>query len=206
MSGSSSFRKVSAGSTHSCALDTSGQAFCWGSDTYGALGVGATGPRAIPTATNTAARFESIAAGEGMTCALTAGAAAHCWGINLSGRRGFATGIPQDAGLSPTPIPGGNTWLSIGKGGLQHNCGFLAGPALRCWGGNDAGQIGLPQGGLNFPYTAVAGSFTKVTTGILHTCALDTGGTVYCWGDRTRGALGDGKLGFSPAPVRVGGN
>ncbi len=204
--GSALFRKISVGTEHSCALDTNGQAFCWGRDTWGALGVGAGGARAVPTATNTAARFESIAAGEELTCALTGGGIAHCWGLNFSGRRGFATGIPQDEGLSPTPIPGGNTWQSIGKGGLQHNCGILAGSALRCWGGNESGQLGVPQGGLNYPYTVVPGSFVKVTTGILHSCALDTAGTVYCWGDRTRGALGDGRLGFRHAAVRVGGS
>jgi len=204
VAGSSLFRKISLGDAHSCALDTNSQAFCWGQDTYGALGVGAAGARSTPTATNTAARFDAIAAGDQLTCALTSAGVAYCWGLNLSGRRGFPTGIPQDPGLSPTPIPGGNTWLTIGKGGLQHNCGFLSGGALRCWGGNEEGQLGVPQGGLNFPYTAVPGTFSRVTPGRLHTCAIGPGGTVYCWGDRTRGALGDGRLGFSPAPVRVG--
>lgn len=204
VTGSAAFTQAAAGHTHSCALNSGGQAFCWGYDFYGALGLGVYGGSATPAPTNTGVRFTSLAAGDGLTCARTAASAGYCWGINLSGRRGFATGIPQDAGFSPTVLPGGQLWTALAKGGEQHNCGITAGSTLRCWGGNEEGQLGIPRSGANVPYTTVPGAFKRVTTGSTHTCALDSAGVIYCWGERVRGSLGDGLLGYRHVAVRVG--
>ncbi len=92
---------VSVGHDHACALDSAGQAFCWGSNYAGQLGattgqkcgiVGESGHRSCyPTASDTpvaaggAMRFAAISAGRSRTCALDASGRAFCWGDDLPG-------------------------------------------------------------------------------------------------------------------------
>ncbi len=205
VTGSAGFTAVSNGSSHACALNASGQALCWGADQHGALGVGTRGERLLPTATLTDERFSSIHAGHGFTCALTSAGRSFCWGINIGGRRGFATGVPQDPGLSPTATPGNHTWRQIGKGGSVHNCGIMTSGQLSCWGFNTTGQVGVPWFNGYVPFASVqnSGGFTKVTVGTDHNCALGSGGAIYCWGELERGSIGNGRMGHQHVPVRA---
>ncbi len=90
--------RISAGAWHTCARLTSGQARCWGSNTFGALGDGTTTNRTRPvTVTNsggTAALTAAtvVSAGEYRhSCALVDGDRAACWGYNSSGQLGDGT-------------------------------------------------------------------------------------------------------------------
>ena len=40
MAGDRSYTTITAGNAHTCALDTAGKAWCWGSDGYGRVGDG----------------------------------------------------------------------------------------------------------------------------------------------------------------------
>jgi len=81
---------ISAGTWHSCAI-TSGQAYCWGDNSYGRLGNNSTTQSNVPFAVYTAGVLNSktitaIAAGNS-TCGL-ANSRAYCWGYNYSGQLG----------------------------------------------------------------------------------------------------------------------
>ncbi|HEY8795081.1 MAG TPA: hypothetical protein VIM15_09075, partial [Gemmatimonadaceae bacterium] len=73
------FAVVSAGATHTCALATTGAAFCWGANDRGQLGDGASGDSALaPVAVAGGLTFTQISAGSQFTCALTQSGAAYC--------------------------------------------------------------------------------------------------------------------------------
>ncbi|MCL1876799.1 hypothetical protein FWF74_02090, partial [Candidatus Saccharibacteria bacterium] len=46
-------KQISAGYDHTCALDSTGQAYCWGNNSYGKLGNNSYGNSSVPVAVNT---------------------------------------------------------------------------------------------------------------------------------------------------------
>src|SRR5690606_10612943 len=67
--------------------------------------------------------------------------------------------------------------------GGTHTCMIGADGLIRCWGGNDAGQLG---DGTRTRRTAAAatvpqGPFATVVAGMAHVCALDVEGRALCW-------------------------
>ena len=85
-----SFQSITAGDKHTCALTTTGQAYCWGINQYGRLGNNSTTNSSIPAAVQMPAgvSFQSIAAGYYHTCAITTTGQAYCWGYGGSGQLG----------------------------------------------------------------------------------------------------------------------
>jgi Regulator of chromosome condensation (RCC1) repeat len=106
--GGAGFTQLETGFTHSCALNGSGQAFCWGTNTNGQLGTNSTTPSLVPAAVSGPTTFAQIAAGQFHSCALTAAGAAWCWGT--SGATGDANGVgstrltPVQVALADSPI------------------------------------------------------------------------------------------------------
>ena len=78
--------QITAGDVHTCVLDSSGAAYCWGWNVNGDLGDGSTVGSDVPVAVNTSGvlagkDLTQITAGE-HTCALDSTGAAYCWGFN----------------------------------------------------------------------------------------------------------------------------
>ncbi len=142
---------LAAGEAHTCALTTAGAAYCWGSNAYGQLGkaVSASALRdSLPqpvTATGIPA-FSRLYAGENHTCGISTTGETWCWGRNDAGQLGRASGT------NPAPISG-VSFRSMALGEL-HSCGVIGTPGaagsgtqatageVRCWGGNEYGQLG----------------------------------------------------------------
>jgi alpha-tubulin suppressor-like RCC1 family protein len=77
----------------------------------------------------------------------------------------------------------------------------LDGDELRCFGANDAGQLGV-DGASGPEPRQVAGSWLAVSTGAEHTCAIAGDRTVRCWGANDSGQLGhEGAAGSSDPSV-----
>ena len=94
--------QVSAGFTHTCAVNGT-DAFCWGANGAGQLGIGGFGGRFSPArvqpATGTTISFSKISAGNRHTCAMASGGGIFCWGLNDKGQVGIgATTAPPLAG------------------------------------------------------------------------------------------------------------
>ncbi len=143
VAGAHVFTSISAGAEHTCGLKANGEAWCWGSGTWGKLGTGAAvGPTPAPVQVVGGLTFARIEAGGDHTCGLTTSGAAWCWGANFSGQLGDNT--TTDA-TSPRAVQGGFVYTALSAGG-QHTCGVTTIGTLLCWGRNASGQLGVGAG------------------------------------------------------------
>jgi alpha-tubulin suppressor-like RCC1 family protein len=90
VSGNVRFATLSAGPEHTCGLDATGNAYCWGSNEGWQLGDETTLSRTVPTLAAGGIRFRSLATGYYRTCGIGTDGFAYCWGLNYQG--GLGTG------------------------------------------------------------------------------------------------------------------
>lgn len=100
VSGISNVIQVSAGANHTCAVVQGGQAYCWGSASWGQVGNGTTsGIVTSPAQVSGAQQFRSISAGLRHTCGIDTSNISWCWGSNVFG----ALGNELQAAVRATP-------------------------------------------------------------------------------------------------------
>jgi alpha-tubulin suppressor-like RCC1 family protein len=134
--------------SHTCAIATSGLAYCWGSNRSGQLGTGIVGDSsASPVAVSGGLTFSKLSAGSRHTCGITTAGAIYCWGNNqdLELGRGPPTGGSGASGV-PQVVTGGSlpasvTFSSVAAG-TRHSCGVGNDGAAYCWGSNVFGALG----------------------------------------------------------------
>lgn len=188
---------ISVGSTHACALDEFGVAYCWGHGRYGQLGRG-------PLVTQSDARpvldmpekLVQLTAGLSQSCGLTESGKAYCWG---NGTRGTAT---VTAPFRPLPVDQSTSgdFQSIDAEG-NYVCGLRVDGQTYCWGqflytGSVAPEP-FPTSYLRAPKAidqSHSGPFSKIAVGTFHACGLNMNGQAYCWGYNGLGHLGNGSL------------
>jgi alpha-tubulin suppressor-like RCC1 family protein len=208
------FRQVSAGgglydfesrepfAGHSCGVTTTDEAFCWGPNTVGQLGIGGTsgGRVASPTRVAGAHRFRQIEAGSAYTCAVTTTNRAFCWG---NGRQGQIGDGKTYLRFSPSAVAGGHSFERITTGEF-HTCAETTLNRAYCWG---TGGIGDGTTTRRLTPVAVAGGlfFSQVSAGFSHTCGKTHTGVAYCWGWNFYGQLGDGTTTDRNQPAAVAG-
>lgn len=213
--GSLAYSWIAAGKSHTCALDTQRQAYCWGEGGDGQLGRDSTGDSNSPVAVDSTEQFRSIEAGTTFTCALTTDDRALCWG---SGGRGeLGDGRQQDSNV-PVPVAGGLRFASLTVAGedapgfnpAQHACALTYAGDAYCWGSNEYGQLGTSDAGLARALEpvsvdqSVSGPLVELIAGFGFTCARDENDGAWCWGFDGTGELGAGPgRQDSPTPVRV---
>ncbi|CAK9043142.1 Ultraviolet-B receptor UVR8 (Protein UV-B RESISTANCE 8) (RCC1 domain-containing protein UVR8) [Durusdinium trenchii] len=174
---------VTAGGLHSCAVEVSGRAKCWGKGEDGQLGFGGRSRRhdARPVAQLGVAL--DVRAGGSHTCALEAGGAVRCWGWGEFGQLG--NGRTRDS-LYPLRVQHLDSAIAICSGGL-HSCAVETGGSVKCWGWGERGQLGSFNGTQRssspFP-VEIEGieDAIDVACGYQHSCAMSQNTTV-CWGD-----------------------
>jgi alpha-tubulin suppressor-like RCC1 family protein len=146
---------AAVGGTFGCALDASGNAYCWGSIPGGALGLGlspdggvaCTLPSGADTCYPTPAKvvggltFTALAAGYSHVCAITASGDAYCWGQSYSGATGVGALPGATYVTTPTLVVGGLRFASIAAGNAN-TCGITLEGEAWCWGEALFGEIG----------------------------------------------------------------
>jgi alpha-tubulin suppressor-like RCC1 family protein len=214
---------LTTGGIHSCGVQVTGNAYCWGTIDLG-LGRRTTWG-GTPVVVSGGLGFLGIDAGRSHTCAVTGIGTTYCWGPNEFGQLG-----DENAGkVSSTPVlvHGGVNFVSVSAGG-DHACGLTTTGTAYCWGFNGTGQLGDTTT-VNCPGTftgtwpcsptplRVEGSlvFRNVSAGESHTCGVTTGNVGYCWGNNIDfqlggsttercAATGGGLCSTTPIPVAGG--
>lgn len=143
VAGGHTFETVTAGRWHTCAIDDTGQAWCWGRNDRGQLGSAVVDSSSVPVAVTDPAggpvTWAALTAGAVHTCGVTTGGAGYCWGANQVGQLG--TGGTADSVAVPAPIAGELTWTEL-NAGESATCGVSSAGEAYCWGFNNNGQVG----------------------------------------------------------------
>ncbi len=93
---------VSAGQSHTCAVDVSEQIHCWGRNNDGQLGVDTVGDNADePETVDGVDDVRRVAAGGNHTCVVAGAGDVYCWGRNDEGQLGDGT---FDGRSTPEPV------------------------------------------------------------------------------------------------------
>ena len=180
----------------------------WGRGARQRLGVGSTSAalrRALPLTPASPARSK-------------------CWGDNDYGQLGLGdTRWRNDASELGANLPSvdlGSGWTAVEvAAGSYHTCARLqngAEQALKCWGYNDYGQLGLGdttsrgslggQMGDSLPAVQLGAGRTAVALALggLNSCALLDNASVKCWGDTNHRGGEGGEMGDSLPAVDLG--
>ncbi|PKP96305.1 MAG: hypothetical protein CVT74_17430 [Alphaproteobacteria bacterium HGW-Alphaproteobacteria-13] len=119
-------------------MRSDGAVWCWGANDYhqvGPMDGDVTMPTAVPGVTGAVA----VVAGAWHTCALLTGGQVLCWGRN--NHRQMGNSSTEAIQATPAPVADLGNVVALGAGN-DHTCAVLNSGLVRCWGRNDAGQLG----------------------------------------------------------------
>lgn len=188
------FNFVSCSTTHAIALDDSGNAYAWGYNVGGELGVGDYLNRNAPTSVVQDEAFISVACGKNTSCAITSEGVLYLWGNNISSK----TPKTNDSITARFKYIESCNTLSAG---ITYD-GFAY-----TWGSaNTYGQLGNDVSGSIYPTAVNQDSnirYTEVHCGLYFCIALTTHGIAHGWGYNQFYQLGTGDNVNSPYPKEV---
>jgi len=131
--------------SHSCAISSSDELYCWGSNGNGQLGDGsysnANTPQVVQLQSSSTNKAVDASVGRfGTSCAVLEDSSTYCWGINARGYLGDGTWQDSTTPVSVS-LPEGSEVLEISSG-IEHSCVLLASDQIMCWGFGNWGLIG----------------------------------------------------------------
>lgn len=130
---------VAAGDTHTCAVRSGGEVWCWGDGPEGQLGNGSSMSTSTPLQVAGISDATDVEASGTHTCVLRMGGRVSCWGANDEGQLGDGT---TTGGASVVDVAGvaNAVQLTIANG---RNCVMRDDDAILCWGGTgrDYGSV-----------------------------------------------------------------
>jgi hypothetical protein len=135
----------------------------------------------------------------GDLCARRSDGAIQCMGINFYGELGYGHTDPVEDAVAAGDIPVGGRVTRLAASGTL-TCAILEAGNVRCWGGNDYGQLGYGHtdqlgdepGELPTPDIDLGGPAQAIAVSDYHVCGLLADDTVRCWGSGYGGLLGYG--------------
>ena len=176
----SNVKAIDAGGWRSCAVVEDGKVKCWGGHYSGETFDGVIYPDIIEGLTD----IVDVAVGTSHSCALLQSGGMRCWGSNSVGQLGDGNLAAESPVVNVSGLDSGVAAIALGA---SHSCALLNTGELRCWGSNDAGELGdgnvaasqpLPVTVVGLPQGVKA-----IAAGGSTTCALLEAGEVYCWGE-----------------------
>jgi hypothetical protein len=204
--GNHAFSQISAAGSHSCAITTTGEAWCWGTNSLGQLGTGNQTPSSSPVAVAGNLKFRQVSTYTVNTCGVTTSGSAYCWGEGWSGILGNGQDLNSNV---PVPVSGGHTFASVSVG-LWMACGVTTQGDGYCWGeGGDALGTGTSLGQSSTPVLVAGGmKWKSINAGGFIACGVTVTSAGYCWGGNSSGALGVGPAvrDGSNQPIAIAGS
>lgn len=195
-----SFKKVSCGSQHTCAMNQKNDVYCWGSNLNGRLGINSDEeklnlPKKIDTKELTDNEyFKDITTGLSHTCGVTNFGNIYCWGDNSDGQLGRGN---TDSGFSypvKTSDPSfDNLFFKQVVTQNNHNCALDGEGHAYCWGKNSNNQTGTDTPGFQLTANKVEPSeiFVELSLGGIFSCGITNSKDVKCWGQQVSGTFGN---------------
>ncbi|MBI4403814.1 MAG: hypothetical protein HY537_06625 [Deltaproteobacteria bacterium] len=233
--GTSKAITISAGSNHSCAILDDDTVTCWGNNDNGQLGLGLLNSGNTLKIGDAAGEVGSafvqlgsrkplaLATGHQHSCALLEDGYVKCWGYSYNGQLGRADEYWSDTygraiGVSPdqtfmdvdlgTHLDGSRLKAIQITAGKTHTCALLDDGSVKCWGSNNAGQLGQTDYESERGWTigdignalepSTLGAAAKwISAGWEHTCAVLVTNEIKCWGRNSSGQLGQESWDFA---------
>ncbi|UOF00169.1 RCC1 domain-containing protein [Bdellovibrio reynosensis] len=206
-----SVETIAAGAAATCAVKVNvavKEVYCWGSDSNGIVGSGASTriPRLIASITTTKA--VKLYVGYESACYIHDGET-KCWGTRTANKS-----LPLNVAVNtvvntPTVVPelAGATEMSLS---FYSGCATLS-TTVKCWGADISGLASSNPTVLNVPTNSYPWSYgvaTSITIGSpldvnmpVHACGITNLGDLKCWGMSLSGEGHDAFILKSPTPV-----
>ena len=127
-------RAVSAGGSHTVAIDNGKNLWAWGNNSSGQLGDGTTIPKISPV--QVMSDVKTVSAGYSHTVAIKEDGSVWAWGESNYGQLGDGTTTDR---LYPVKI--GDKWAEV-SAGSEHTVAIKRDKILWAWGWNNNGQLG----------------------------------------------------------------
>lgn len=207
------FRAISAGYFHTCALTRDGAVYCWGRNEMGEVGNAPRRQSSLPVRVPASSAFRLVhsAVQFDYTCGVDANGAPLCWGADCFAQLGVDSLLEQ---CGTPPMPCSTKPASVHATGafrtvtleFSHTCALTTEGAALCWGDNNAGQLGTGNTGDRSAVPVPVGGalvFRALAAGREFTCGITAQGAPQCWGLNTRGQLGTGDATSHTSPTPV---
>ncbi len=193
---------ISVKADTSCALMTSGEVKCWGSNSFNILGLGlAVSYSTVPVSIDGFGEpIAAISVGQTHACALTLDHGLVCAGETT--RMGELGNGARSESEPPVDVVGLQAGVSAVSAGGEFTCALTTVGGVKCWGDDGTGEVGdgidLGTVVVNDPAndrlspTDVIGltsGVTAITTTSLAAYAVTAGGTVKTWGENVQNSL-----------------
>ena len=216
---------VVCGGSHTCALLEGGLTKCWGLNGTGQLGLGDTQRRGdqpgemgdmLPfVQLGAGVKVVRLALGDAHSCAVLDDGRVKCWGANNLGQLGL--GDTNSRGDQPGEMGDALPAVDLGAGqkavdvaaGQGFSCTLLESGAVKCWGGNYGGSLGLGDTGVRgdqpgemgdaLPAVDLGAGRTALAIdanvlSVATACARLDDASLKCWGTNHNGKLGLGDI------------
>ena len=195
--------EVSAGNNHNLALNSLGELYAFGENTYGQIGDSSNGRSLVPKRIGSDKTWASVSAGYDHSLAKTTSGELWAWGRNDYKQLGDETvqgyNYPVQVHTSAT------NWLSLSSG-RYFNTAINENGELWSWGYNNHGNLG---NGMKTDILIPTQEETKVSNwidagaGYRFSVGLKSDGTLWTWGSNSSSALGDGGNVGKISPNRI---
>ena len=207
------WKQISAGGSHSLAIDEDGNLWSWGLNSKGQLGIGTNDDKLVPTKITIEEeqnkKWKQVSAGDQYSLAIDEDGNLWSWGYNHNGELGDGTTGEKNVPTKIT-IEGeeNKKWKQI-YAGYDHSLVIDENDNLWSMGYNAYGQLG--DGTIkdkHVPTKITVAEKTNITwkqvsAGDDHNLAIDTEGNLWVWGNNTYGQLGDGTTGNKNVPTKI---
>lgn len=213
--GMAKWKAISAGDTHSLAIDENDDLYAWGSQADGRLGNGTTSTTTsiVAPAKIGTAKWIAINAGTNHSLGVQSGGQLYAWGNPGTSNQQNKLGEGNSTTVRNTP-------QSISTNGTSYTAVSAAAAfshGIRTVSGQQ--QLFGMGTGTNLGNNSNSNTPTRINTGTIstnggqvqaiaaretHTLAIDTSGYLHAWGQNGNSRLGDNTVTARTSPVRVG--